>query len=215
VTDNPRPASPNCINCLTPLDLGGTDDSPRWECANCGLVLISDPLEREELDDGDYQAREVFAQYGLTSYVSQVLEKAILNVLTLRQVAKSETPSQEGWDARFSVNAKLPMGRLIGAFETHYPDDAEVVTLLRDALPKRNYIAHTFFWDNAVRFTTTAGREAMLVELHEIREIFQSVESVVGPLAQREFTRSGMSAERFQELLDGAHADLRAEVPEA
>jgi len=196
------------------MEPAGSEEDPHWECKSCGAVLRLSPVARETLDDESYQAREVFAQYGLTSYVSQVLEKAILNALTLRQVAASDAPTQEAWDRYFASNASLTMGRLIGAFERHFPSEGELVRLLRTALPKRNYIAHTFFWNYAVAFTTGTGRETMLLELFEIRELFESVQSLIEPLIRREFMRRGHSAEKLQELLDSAYAELRENLPE-
>ncbi|MEO5535344.1 MAG: hypothetical protein ABIR17_09470 [Pseudolysinimonas sp.] len=37
-----------------------------------------------DLDDASYQIREVYAQYGLTNYASQVMEKGIVNTLVLK-----------------------------------------------------------------------------------------------------------------------------------
>jgi Zn ribbon nucleic-acid-binding protein len=32
--------APNCPADLVPMQLAGTDEVPRWECAECGLVRL-------------------------------------------------------------------------------------------------------------------------------------------------------------------------------
>jgi len=170
-------------------------------------------FEREELDDVAHQIKEVYAQYGLTNYFAQVVEKGTVNALTLKQTATSRQPTTETWDRFFAKNARLTLGQLLRRFETTFPEEPAVTAALKVALPRRNHVAHTFFWDRAAHFDSFAGREAMLADLEADRVMFQETNALVSDLVQRTFARGGMTQERFDVLVSEEVAALRADVP--
>lgn len=78
----------------------------------------------DDLDDEEYQVREVYAQYGLSSYPGQVMEKGVVNLPTLHANVESGNPSQQGFDALFDKFARYTLGWLIMTVEragTHCP----------------------------------------------------------------------------------------------
>lgn len=43
---------------------------------------MAEPLmdREDDLDDHNYQVREIYAQFGLSSYLGQVMEKGVVNL---------------------------------------------------------------------------------------------------------------------------------------
>lgn len=166
----------------------------------------------DDLDDASYQIREVYAQYGLTNYASQVMEKGVVNTLVLKANAESSTPTQANFDVLFAQHAKLTLGQLLRAFAKALPNESPAYDALATALPLRNFIAHTFFWDRAVDFMSFSGRESMLVELIEARELFESTNDLVADLTRRVAAEVGIDAVQFERNLAEATEELSAQI---
>ena len=167
------------------------------------------PLGREDdLDDHDYQVREVYAQFGLSSYLGQVMEKGVVNLLTLHANVTSPDPTQRSFDRFFDQFAKYTLGRLIVAVEKAFPAEVETIAALRRALPIRNSLAHDFFWDRATQFMTFSGREAMLTEIASMQEPFQSADELVSALVRRVAEANGITPEQFEANLADALEEL-------
>ena len=53
-------------------------------------------------------------------------------------------------------------------------DDFE--STLKEALIKRNWLAHNYFWERATKFETENGREDMKEELQEMANYFEEID---------------------------------------
>jgi hypothetical protein len=166
----------------------------------------------DDLDDANYQVREVYAQYGLANYASQVMEKGVVNVLVLKANAESATPTAQNFNLLFEKYARMTLGRLLTAFKKALPGEHEVYESLAVALPLRNFIAHTFFWDRVPDFHSFSGREAMLAELIEARVVFESTDALVNQLVRRVAASVGIDAEQFQRNLADATEELQRQI---
>ena len=177
---------------------------------------MTEPLlgREDDLDDHNYQVREVYAQYGLSSYLGQVMEKGVVNLLTLHANVESSSPTQQSFDAFFERFAKYTLGRLIVAVERAFPAEVETIAALRRALPIRNSLAHDFFWDRATQLMSISGREAMLAEVISMHEVFQEADLLVSALVRRVAEGGGISPELFAANLAEAMDELRQQVPD-
>lgn len=54
------------------------------------------------------------------------------------------------------------------------PDDFE--KKLADALKKRNFVAHHYFWNRAMKMSHTRGQEEMIAELSQLSTYFQEMD---------------------------------------
>ncbi len=81
------------------------------------------------------------------------------------------------------------MGRMMKKLRDVTPVGSELENLLRDALRRRNWLIHDFFRERATEFMSSAGREQMLHEVDECRDLFQTadrrLEAVVAPLRRK------------------------------
>lgn len=176
--------------------------------------MTEPPLGREDdLDDHNYQVREVYAQYGLSSYLGQVMEKGVVNLLTLHANIESPNPTQQSFDVFFEKFAGYTLGRLITAVEKSFPEEVETIAALRRALPIRNFLAHDFFWDRAVQFMSFSGREAMFSEIVSMHEPFHSADVLVSALVHRVAEAGGITPEQFEANLADALEDLKQQSP--
>lgn len=175
---------------------------------------MAEPLmgREDDLDDHNYQVREVYAQYGLSSYLGQVMEKGVVNLLTLHANVELPNPTQQGFDVFFEKFAAYTLGRLIVAVEKNFPAEVETIAALRRALPIRNALAHDFFWDRARQLMSFTGREAMLAEVISMHEPFQSADALVSDLVRRVAEAGGITPEQFEVTLAEAFDELRQQT---
>lgn len=167
--------------------------------------MATDEITREELDEYEYQVREVYAQFGLTSYTSQVMERNLVTLLTFDANLNEAQPSTDTFDRSYEKFARLTLGKLLKEFEKRFPKEADVAIVLQEALPLRNRVAHNFFWDKSVAFVSVGGRESMLTELYEMREVFADTDEQVSALLLRIMEQAGLSPERREQMI---HVEL-------
>lgn len=164
---------------------------------------------REDLDDEDYQVREVFARYGRAMYTAQVMERGLINVLALASLEWPWTP--EAYDACWGALARKTLGPLVKECERQLPQETELLTKLRGALGVRNLLAHDYFWEKAAAFTRPAGREEMLADFLTIHEQFAEVDAVTHAALSRVAAVLGFDPE---ERMPGILAQHEAEALE-
>jgi len=145
-----------------------------------------------EHDEGEH-VKEVYARFGLAVYSAQVLEHGLVNALVILDLIPSRrhlARSHDEWgaevDAFMDRHFDATMGRMIKNLREVTQVDADLEHLLREALSKRNWLAHDFFRERATEFVSPAGREQMLREVDECRDFFKAaderLDAIVGPL---------------------------------
>jgi hypothetical protein len=145
------------------------------------------------MDDENEQVKEVYARFGLAVYFAQVLEHGIVNALLVVDLIPSRrhlAPSKDQWaaevDAFTGHHFEDTMGRLINNLRSVTTLDADLESILRKALGRRNWLVHDYFRERAEEFISDIGRQEMLKEIDECRELLQladaSLDAIVRPL---------------------------------
>ena len=149
--------------------------------------------------------KEVYARFGLALYHAQVLEHGLVNALVILDLIPSQRTlarSQHEWgasvdtfmDRHFETTMGRMMGRLRSVFDV--PDDFE--SLLRDALRKRNWLAHDFFRERADELLTSAGRDQMLDEVDQCSACFQAADKQLGEIIRPLRQKAGITDEMLE-----------------
>jgi hypothetical protein len=157
------------------------------------------------LNAEEVQIREVFSRFGLAMYTAQVLEHGMVNALLVIQLlpTRSGHASRSSWEEVFDqfYNGELAktFGNIAQTLKKTEFFPADFIERLFSAKQKRDKLAHRFFRENDVDFTTDLGRKKMLMECEEIIEIFQGldveIDNFMSPL-QVEF---GITSELIEE----------------
>lgn len=170
-------------------------------------------IQREDdLDDESYQSREVYAQFGLTIFLGQILEQAVINGLTMAQQHADPKATRDTFDARQKKNRKATFGQLINTLEPYMAGDAELITDLKAAVQHRNLLAHHFFSDHAVEFMSIPGRELMLAELVDMQHEFQELDPRLKPVIERYLRRMGITVKQQESLMAEAMDELSKHI---
>jgi len=157
----------------------------------------------------DEQVRDVFAHFGLAAYCAQLFEKGLCNFLVVYKMLTGELVTLADFDAAERKVHRKTLGMLlkdIRPLVTFSDPDGE--KLLDDAVVKRNYLQHDYFWDRAVEFASVVGRGQMITELDELRLLFERAEEVAMLLTQATRRAVGLPDNYFEKGL----AEMRERV---
>jgi hypothetical protein len=151
-----------------------------------------------------FEQKEVYAFFGLTSYSAQCLEKALVNLAFTYSLSDKNIATPEEWDNLFKDINKKTFGRLLGLVKKELSTSDEVLADLQNALDKRNWLAHDYFFDTISQFHSESGREQMISELSEMIELFnrwdQFIEGVYLHIWQQHGLTEDMISKEIEKL---------------
>jgi hypothetical protein len=146
--------------------------------------------------------KDVYAHFGAAMYYAQCLEQSIIiAIMFIDHFPKAikKYTSQNLWENDFdrfmdNISSKT-MGRLINSLKAvDFPID-KVEVQLKDALDKRNFLAHHYFFERAIEITTDAGCIKMVDELIDIQTFFSSLETEINQVTDAISLKYGFTKE--------------------
>ena len=164
--------------------------------------------------DKDEHIKEVYAYFGLAMYMAQVLEHGIVNAsVYLELLPKTKGKwSPEEFETYMDTEFEKTLGRLIGKLRTLTAIDDDLENLLTITLKKRNWLAHHYFRERAEEFLSPSGRDSMITELGQCRDLFQTtdrkLDAVITPLMKRLGLTDEIVEEHLKKMKERANSDL-------
>lgn len=156
----------------------------------------------EKLDFDSQQRRETFALYGLAMYHAQCFEKSLVMVVSVAFNKEYFKSSYEKREELFSNTFRKTAGQLVVKLKGMVKASDELENDLVEAVKKRNWLAHDYFWGNSYNLLTTDGRDKMLNELHEISEYFSKMDERMTKIYQRIFNKIGLTDDKVKKHLE-------------
>jgi hypothetical protein len=133
-------------------------------------------FEREDdIDDEDYQTREVYAHFGLAVFHAQVLEHHVVNLAAVANVFPNAAAGQSEFDSIMDRGFRQVLGQLVKEISSFLTSDATITTDLAEIVKKRNFLIHHYWRERVGLSLTPRGRNRMIVELQAIQQQFQDV----------------------------------------
>lgn len=176
----------------TPCRAGHTDDGPHTSAGQMRFM-------QEDIDIESHHIREVYAEYGYAMYRAQCLERGIAIFLT---VVCGEPPPdrtrsmyQKELESRFTKT----FGGLVSELRkiANIPPEFEID--IKDALKKRNWLAHDCFWDRATSFLSRERREMMIQELRGISDLFAQLDGYLQAITTAWGKKHGITPQMIKE----------------
>jgi len=147
----------------------------------------------------------MFANYGFTALAAQALEKSLLLLIAANECLEEGQTKRGALYEVFGRHNRKSLGLLIGALrgKVILPQDLE--NDLDQALEKRNYVMHHFFFDGFEVSALGRPPEKMSEELRPIRDQLDDVrirvDAMVGDIQERfEITRERLDRQARQLL---------------
>ncbi len=169
--------------------------------------------------DKSEHVKEVYARFGLAVYFAQVLEHGLVNALLILDLIPSRrhiARSRDEWGAEVDMfmdrHFETTMGIMMKSLREVAEVPPELDILLHDALKKRNWLAHDYFRERAEEFMSKVGREQMLREVDECRDLFQAaderLESIVAPIRVKEGISDELLEREYRRMVENNADDV-------
>ena len=134
----------------------------------------------EALDDEeDEQTKDVYAHFGLAMYFAQVLEHGVVNAMVIARTPDRHRITRAEIDAFRAGQFERTLGQMLRELGRYLVVTNAVESTLREALERRNWLAHDYFRDRAVAFMSPDGRASMLKELQESTALFREADEAL------------------------------------
>jgi len=154
--------------------------------------------------DDEEHIKEVYAHFGLSIYLAQVLEHGIVNALVCADLVPrraGQVSSKEQWASEFDAfmegHFEHTLGKLIKILQKHVAVPTALEQTLRETLGLRNFLAHGFFRKRIVKFASFQGREEMLKELQSAQQQFERAEKELEAVAKPFRLKIGFTDEQL------------------
>ena len=155
------------------------------------------------------QIREVYARFGLAVYYGQVLEHGIVNALLVLQISKKEISCASDIEIFVDQQFENTLGRLIKNLKSELTLPPGLEERLREALKVRNYLCHNFFRERVVECNSTTGRDKLLSELSDARELLEAADEMLTAVVEPYSESCGLTQERINEAFEKLKAQFK------
>ena len=171
------------------------------------------------MDRKSEHCREVYAHFGLAIYASQCLEQAMIHLIVFLDHFPAATANyrskdiwEEEFDDFFKTETNRTMGQLLGRLQKLGLPYEELNCQLKNALVKRNWLAHSYFSERAMEFLSEKGRNDMISELYEITEYFGSVDAGITKVFRDIAKKYGLTDEIFEKMMSEISAEAESDL---
>ena len=123
--------------------------------------------------------KDVYAYFGLASYLAQCFEMDLGNILLIHHRLTHSTVTLDDL-----LNLEKTLGPVLSAVRKVVSFDPAAETLLETTLLKRNYLTHHYFREHAVDMLSHDGRAKIISELQDICDVFRDVGALATVIAR-------------------------------
>tara|TARA_R110001583_G_C5547623_1_gene400005 strand:- start:131 stop:646 length:516 start_codon:yes stop_codon:yes gene_type:complete len=171
------------------------------------------------MDKQSEHCKEVYAYFGLTIYSAQFLEQAMIHLIVFLDYFPKAVPNfstsdkwEEDFDKFFDGENQRTMGQLLGRLQKLGIPCEELKEKLKVALKKRNWLAHTYFYERAKDFMSEDGRNKMISELERSAEYFKSIDEEVSSIFYKIAETYGLTDDVFKKIMDEMLVESKSDL---
>jgi hypothetical protein len=129
------------------------------------------------MNEQDYIVRELFAYFGRIMYLAQTVEKGMMNIVLFSQHENGITRSR--YDEILEELASLTFGQLKRKLIELDIFNAEEIQQIEEFHKKRDFLAHSYWWERTVEFYDESLQHKLLTELDGFTNFFESINELV------------------------------------
>jgi hypothetical protein len=128
--------------------------------------------------------REMYAEFGVTYSCSEDLCRGLATFYGLMSIKNVDDMTRPRIEEKLVEAYSLTLGQVIDRVKPLVPPDLQ--TRLGEALEKRNYIAHHFWYDRVYQMFSQEGLIDIINELRKYRQLFSELDGEIwGLFTQR------------------------------
>ena len=163
--------------------------------------------DREHIDSESEQIQEVFAHFELAMLQAQALERQLAIILVTKYGPGLNSITGTERDKILEGLFSKTLGTLVSKVGTAPQLSEDEQEQLQEALKKRNWLVHRYFWERAKEFLSEPGRASMIEELLETAELFQSLDELFTSRSVEWFEEAGITKREIDQAIEQAERD--------
>lgn len=159
----------------------------------------------------DDEVRDVFAHFGVVAYYLQVLEVSVVQCMVGQRIRDAQSAPPADIDDLFVHGRTKTLGQLLRMLDSQAAElPVDLRDALEEALARRNYLTHHFFWDAAHDFMGPEGRQEMIDRLTDEREWLIAVNDRLNDLTMALLEPYDITVEQVDAVMEGMARDTRS-----
>ena len=132
---------------------------------------------------------------------AQMLEQEILTGILLHAVVRGTVLSRDEANELLRRKDKQPLKHKLDEVFKRVGTKPDLTPVFYEALEKRNFFVHRFFWDRMELSFSYDGREKLVAEVEELRELFRSAYLFAKGITELYAKQTDLTAEMITEEL--------------
>jgi hypothetical protein len=150
--------------------------------------------------DVDELIKEVYAQFGLAYYESECLHRELCMILAFNSSQNKLNITRPRIEEKLVDAFSLTLGQVKDSLKNILPN--ELYLKLEDAVKRRNFLAHHFWFDRIHLMLSIKGLRQMLEELSILTESFSKLDELVSNYSKSKLHQFGLTEEMLQKSLN-------------
>ena len=151
-----------------------------------------------------------WSRTGLALYFAQVVEQSLVQLIVVTRIAEGKlNPSLAEYDKLVDRLDKKTLGQALHTARMYTQLSDEQEAMATEALPLRNFVAHSFFRERIELFLTETGRKLMCDELADAAEHFARTDELLTESMFALGIAFGLTRERAEERLEAMKSRWR------
>ena len=126
------------------------------------------------MSNADESTQRLHMLCGEALFWAQLLEQEILNSILLHAIARKKVTTLDEARNLLSKADKQPLRRKLDEIFKRVKTEPDLSPTFFEAVEKRNFFIHKFFWDRFDDLHMEEGRQRLIVEVREYVELFRS-----------------------------------------
>jgi len=119
---------------------------------------------------------DAYAWFGFAMSEAQSIERQLHVIAVALSLAQRDgDPSQSDWIELYNRLGKLTLGEFLCCIRPYAVLPEDLITLLKEAVRKRNALAHEFFWPKRASAADELGPEKATEELQKAASLFSNL----------------------------------------
>jgi hypothetical protein len=157
----------------------------------------------DSLEDEDSRTKEVYAHFGLTIFLCQMIEQQSINMIAALRQVKGKIISQQDVEALWNDYdyGTRTLGTLINEIKQLYELTDEDQKELKEVLKQRNYFAHDYFRFNNELFFSDTGKKRMIKDFVEFGKRVRTLDKKLFEYTRHFNEKSGITDEVLNKLV--------------
>ena len=119
---------------------------------------------------------------------------------------------EEDYDNVFEGERRRTMGQLLGRLRKIGIPYEGLEIKLKESLTKRNWLMHSYFSDRAMEFMSEAGRNKMISELEQSRDLFMDVDAAVSKIYYEIADKYGLTQDVLNKLMEEMMVEAKSDL---